>query len=172
MNDTLSSLLNFQDTRTPMVDRVAQHHLICPKLDASQKPPTSRTCRQQWQLHTTRSSARRAVLVRCNRGSETADVTGLVAAGAVSCTRSFLRVAVIERMQPGSVCAWLRTRYSLHKPRNLPDKSCTHRADEKRMVAVLVAGVSMGTPPIKGSPARGSPVTRCKARASTVFRPA
>ena len=38
MNDTLSNLLKIQDTRTPMVDRVAQHHLICPKLDASQKP--------------------------------------------------------------------------------------------------------------------------------------
>ena len=64
MNDTLGNRLNFQDTRTPMVDGVAQHHLICPKLDASQKPPTSRTCRQQWQLHTgNRSSARWAVLV-------------------------------------------------------------------------------------------------------------
>ena len=83
MNDTLSSLLNFQDTRTPMVDghpKVETPKLqganpnwtlnvqlplnICPKLDASPKPPTSRTCRQQWQLHTgNRSSARWAVLV-------------------------------------------------------------------------------------------------------------
>ena len=64
--------------------------------------------------------------------------------------------------------SWMTSK-TANKPRNLPDKSCTHRADEKRMVAVLVAGVSMGTPPIKGTPARGSPVTRCKARASTVF---
>ena len=46
----------------------------------------------------------------------------------------------------------------------------THHQIE-RMVAFLVAGVGMGTPPIKGAPARGSPVTRCKARASTVFAP-
>ena len=41
----------------------------------------------------------------------------------------------------------------------------------QRMVGRLVAGVGMGAPPIKGTPARGSPVTRCKARAFTVFPP-
>lgn len=67
-------------------------------------------------LGSTNKPAIERMVGRCNRGSETVAVTGLVAAGAVSCTRDFLRVAVI-----------------------------------KRMVAFLVAGVSMGTPPCGAS---------------------
>jgi hypothetical protein len=55
---------------------------------------------------------------------ETADVTGLVAAGAVSCTRSFLRVAVIERMVAATLIYGEIPYLPLHKPRMQSGSVC------------------------------------------------